>query len=227
MTDVANVEWPDDMVVEEVTFKKGWTQARDEFGMGFIQFDKTGKIITAEYSDSCYYNKPSNIAEYNTNIKSFTGILNMVDFAIVAIRGQLIFGLGVAFPSAVDILTMNYKTSEVWEGASDHFASLKESDVEHFEAAVKHYVKALNKPLTEKLTFADLVDDSNPLRTKDNIDPTLSGFKDEKEIEDYWVELSEEIRLYYQTGESEKDEYGLWNDYKTAPIKHRQYPVCQ
>lgn len=222
MTDVANVEWPEDMVVDDVTFKKGWTQARDEFGMGFIQFDKTGKIITAEYSDSCYYNKPTDPVAYNENIKSFTGILNMIDFAIVAIKGQLIFGFGIAFPSAVNLLTMNYKTSEIWEKAADHFASLKESDVEHFEAAVKHYLKGLNKPLTEKLTFDDLVDDSNPLRTGGLSKP----FDTEKEMKDYWVALSEEIRLYYQTGESEKDEYGLWKDYETAPIKHRQLPTC-
>lgn len=222
MTDVANVEWPDDMVVEDVTFKKGWTQARDEFGMGFIQFDKAGKITTAEYSDSCYHNKPTNPQTYNKNIKSFTGILNMIDFAIVAIKGQLIFGFGVAFPSAVNLLTMNYKTSEIWENTPDHFASLKEDDVVHFEAAVKHYLKGLSKPLTEKLTFADLVDDSNPLRTSG----LSKAFETEEEMKDYWVELSEEIRLYYQTGESEKDEYGLWKDYETAPIKHRQYPTC-
>lgn len=63
--------------------------------MGFIQFDKVGKIITAEYSDSCYYNKPSNPQTYNENIKSFTGVLNMIDFAIVAIKGQLILDLGL------------------------------------------------------------------------------------------------------------------------------------
>jgi len=227
MTDVANVEWPEDMVVEDVTFKKGWTQARDEFGMGFIQFDKTGKIATVEYSKSCYGNIPTDPDAYNENIKSFTGILNMVDFAIVAIKGQLVFGLGVALPSAVDLLTVNYKTSETWERMPDHFASLKESDVGHFEAALKHYVKALNKPLTEKLIFADIVDESNPLRTKAVIDSSASRFKSEKEMEDHWVELTEEIRLFYQTGYSEVDAYCLSDVYENAPIKHRQLPVCQ
>lgn len=220
MTDVANVQWPDDMVVDNVTFKEGWTQARDEFGMGFIKFDKAGKITVAEYLKSCYGGHPANETAYNENIKSFTGILNMIDFAIVAIKGQLVFGFGVAFPAAVSLLTMNYKTVEYWEDAGNHFASLKENDIEHFEKAINHYVNGLNKPLTEKLKIEDLIDDSNPLRTK--LIPITSGFKDEEDMNNYWVALSEEIRLYYQTGDSEEDHYGLYNDYTTAPIKHRQ-----
>lgn len=213
MTDVANVQWPEDMVVEDVTFREGWTQARDEFGMGFIQFDKTGKIITVEYSDSCYGNVPSDDKVYSANIKNFTGILDMVDFAIVAIQGQLVFGFGVAFPTALNILTKHYHVSRNWEDMPEHFASLKEDEVEHFKAALDHYIKGLSKPLTEKLTFEDLIDINNPLLV------TL-----QEEDRAYWIDLSEEVRSYYQTGNSDKDEFALHTYYDNAPIKHRNLP---
>lgn len=221
MTDVANVEWPEDMVVDEVTFKKGWTQARDEFGMGFIKFDNTGKIVIAEYSDSCYNNKPTDPHKYNNNIKSFTGILNMVDFAIVAIRGQLVFGFGVAMPTATNLLASNYNFHRCWDSMFDHFASLKEDEIEYFKSAVDHYVKGLNKPLTEKLTFDDLVDVNNPLYVED----VGKGFYEGKDMKAYWVGLSEEIRLFYQTGESKEDHYALESYYNDSFIKERKLNI--
>lgn len=213
MTDVANVVWPDNMVVDEVTFKEGWTQIRDEFGMGFIKFDETGKIVIAEYADSCYVNAPSDDKVYNANIKNFTGIINMIDFGIVAIRGQLVFGFGVAFPTALNILTSHYHVSRNWEDMSDHFASLKEDEVDHFKAALDHYIKALSKPLNEPLTFEDLIDLDNPLLI------TLN-----EEDKEYWINLSEGVREYYHLGDSKLDSFALDHYYVSAPIKHRNLP---
>ena len=208
MTDIANVQWPE-MTIDNVTIKEGYTQARDEFGMGFIAFDEQGKIKTAEYSTSCYNNRPSNERAYNKNIQDFTGILDMVDFAIVAIRGQLTFGFGCVFTTATNILKTHYKHSHKYEGHGDHFASLKEDEVDHFKNALDHYIKALNKPLDEAIRFDDLVDVNNPLYDKSYDTDRF-----------YWMELSEEVRKFYQLGKSDTDDFALEHYYDNSFIKH-------
>lgn len=190
MTDVANVYCPEGMKVDNVTFNEVNEQIRDEFGMGYIGFDLTGEIKAAEYYDSCYGNPIKDVKGYEANIKEFTGIFDLGYFAIIALRGQLVFGLGCALPTAIGMFISYYRHSNNWEGKNNHTASLAGEDIDSFEEALTKYTKALLIPIDVELKFEDIIDDKNLLFKERN------GHLGRDE----WVKRFHDVREFYQLG---------------------------
>lgn len=205
MTDVANVSWPDGMRVDRATFKKGWTQIRDELGLGFITFDGNGKISAGAGCNSCYSDGPNDPKAYDEQLMKFTGLFYMPDISLVLYKGQLIFGFGCMFPVATTLILQHYRTDGgTLPESSGHTLSLPDDKADDFKRAVEHYEAGLRKPLTFPLRMSDLVDTENPLYHRWENCPD----------EDYWLELCEEIRIGYQTGKAAvEDQYGLQHEF--------------
>jgi len=217
MTDIANVKIPEGMKVDDVIFKESHTQARDEFGNGYIELDVEGKIKLAEYSPTSYGFPPRDIAGYNESIKNFTGILDMTDFAIVAVRGQLVFGFGCAVPEALAMFTSFYSWGREWKKADAHFASLKEEGVEAFESALNHFIKGLSKPLDEEIVFEDFIDQANPFFSH------YTGYMSAAN----WMNHIHNVRELYQCGYVTDENSYLEQRWEASFAKERKLPEIQ
>ncbi|QZA70744.1 hypothetical protein AH04_271 [Erwinia phage AH04] len=217
MTDIAGVQIPEGMKVDNVTFKESYTQARDEFGNGYIEFDIDGKIKTAEYTNTSYGSPPKDVKGYNKSIKNFTGILDLIDFTIIAVRGQLVFGFGCAVPEAMAMFTSFYSWGRIWEEMRGHFGSLKEEDIEAFESALNHFIKGLSKPLDEEIVSEDFIDQTNPFFSH------YSGHMSSAA----WMSHIHSVRELYQRGYvTDKDSY-LEERWEGSFAKERTLPVIQ
>lgn len=201
MTDVANVSWPEGMKVDRATFKKGWTQIRDELGLGYIKFDQTGKIESAAGENSCYSDGPNDPTAYDEQLMTFTGLFYMPDITLVLYKGQLIFGFGCMFPVASTLILQHYKTDGgTLPESSGHLLSIPDELADEFKHVVEHYEAGLRMPLDVPLVMSYLIDAESPLYHRWENCPE----------EEYWLELCEEIRIGYQTGKASlEDQYGL------------------
>jgi len=211
MTDVANVSWPEGMRVDKATFKKGWTQIRDELGLGYINFDVNGKIESAGGCNSCYSDGPKDPKAYDEQLLKFTGLFYMPDISLVLYKGQLIFGFGCMFPVATTLILQHYRTDGgTLPESSGHTLSLPDELADEFKRIVEHYEAGLRKPREFPLLMSDLVDTESPLYHRWENCPD----------EDYWLELCEEVRVGYQTGKASlEDQYGLEHEFKCSPAK--------
>lgn len=217
MTDIAGIKIPEGMKIDEVVFKESYIQARDEFGNGYIELDVNGKIKTAEYSPTSYGPPPIDIEGYNESIRNFTGILDVTDFAIVAIRGRLVFGLGCAVPETLAMFTSFYSWEREWKKMDAHFGSLKEEGIDAFESALTLFIKGLSKPLDEEVVFEDFIDQSNPFFEH------YTGWMSR----DHWMKHIRNVRVLYQTGQVTDPNSYLGTRYEQSFIKERKLPVIQ
>lgn len=215
MTDIAGVKIPEGMNVSGVIFQESYTQARDEFGNGYIEFDTDGKIKVAEYSDSSYGEPPKDVKAYNESIKNFTGILDMIEFAIIAIRGQLVFGFGCATPDAVAMFSTFYKWERTRENIHGHFDSLEEEAVGEFERTLNHFIRGLSKPLNEAIVFEDFIDQSSPYFRQ------YTGHMSK----DDWMEHIQTVREMYQTGTMNNADSYLAQRWAASFARERTLPL--
>jgi len=206
------------MQVDDVIFKGGDDQLRDELGMGYLAFDEKGKIKDVDASTSCYTNGPKNPKAFNQQLANFTGILDLIDIGLCMVRGQLVFGYAVGMTGVLDILTANYRIDGGrLEGNHTITTPLPEESVNDFIKIVKHVEEAMFKPLDQPLTIDDLLLTDNPLFV-----PGRCVHEPE-----YWLELMTRLREHFQTGYVDEGDYGINGWYESSQIHARCFPPAR
>lgn len=205
MTDIADVKTPHGMKVGKIQFKATYTQIRNGFGYGYLEFDEEGKIKTVEFINGTYSQSPKDEAAWLESIKTFTGpIEDLDDVGLVLYKGQLIYEFGIMYPYATEVFYRVYDTNRITHPKGGCMQSLEGEEAEQFKAVVDHYLKGLNST-AEKLELKDLFLFDSPL-LRPGIDAYLS-----QQLE--WAEV---MRKLYQTGEVPNDsEFSYLNDPKT------------